>query len=485
MATRVKNIVFAGVLAALFASGIALDLALGQEPAPEKPFAWAQVHPDGPGSEGKLIARALVAPEAPCPAARLGDADAAMQERPNGTDADFAIKVCEIVYDGSLRARIGAVELAPRPADPRRILVVGDTGCRITDYAAQACNDPSAWPWQRIAALGAAQRPELIIHIGDYHYREKPCAGRAGCGGSPSGDSWPAWRADFFAPAAELLPAAPWVMLRGNHEECARAGTGWQYLLAPAVGTALPAPCVNDTDPYRVRFGRLQFAVFDSATAGNTFARVQRTAEYDAMMQKLAPGLAAQPGVPPAETWLLLHHPLWISYGGCAARSPFRCIQRDLLQDVQQVVKADAAPLPAADLTQLSHELAARLQDPLGALRAWFTERAPGPVSMVLSGHSHAFQLFAPQRQWPAIPLQLVVGTGGDALDPYPRLKTQAAPLPAEVYGVAGELWSRQEFGFVMLTGANTGWTATFYGVDGTAKLVCELAARSCNAPAR
>ena len=469
----------AAALAALCAAGAALDPASGQEPE----FVWAQAHPDRPGADGQLIARALVAADAPCPAARLGDAEAAMQERPNGTDADFAVKVCELVYDGALPARIGAVALAPRPADPRRILVVGDTGCRITEYAAQACNDPSAWPWQRIARLGAAQQPDLIIHIGDYHYREKPCAGRADCAGSPVGDSWPAWRADFFAPAAELLAVAPWVMLRGNHEECARAGTGWQLLLAPVPGTALHPPCVNDTEPYRLALGRLQLAVLDSATAGNTFARVQRTAEYEAMMQKLAPSLAAQPGAAAAETWLLLHHPLWISYGGCATTSPFRCIQRDLLQDAQQVVKAEAAPLPAADLTQLSRELAANLQDPLGALRAWFAERPPGPVSMVLSGHAHAFQLFAPKRRSPAIPLQLVVGTGGDALDRYPALKTQTAPQPAEVYGVAGELWSRQEFGFAMLTRGDGGWTATFHDVAGTAKLACDLAARSCNMP--
>ncbi len=59
-------------------------------------------------------------------------------------------------------------------------------------------------------------------------YREDECpAGNTGCAGSPSGYGWAPWNADFFAPAAPLFAAAPWVMVRGNHEDCSRAGEGW------------------------------------------------------------------------------------------------------------------------------------------------------------------------------------------------------------------------------------------------------------------
>ena len=58
-------------------------------------------------------------------------------------------------------------------------------------------------------------------------------AGLAGCAGSPFGDNWPTWQADFFAPAQPLLRAAPWVVVRGNHEDCSREGLGWFRFLDP------------------------------------------------------------------------------------------------------------------------------------------------------------------------------------------------------------------------------------------------------------
>jgi hypothetical protein len=98
----------------------------------------------------------------------------------------------------------------------------------------QACNDPEAWTFAEVARAAAAAHPDLVLHVGDYHYRENACPeGHAGCAGSPWAYGWDAWDADFFTPAAPLLAAAPWVMVRGNHEECARAGQGWWLLLDP------------------------------------------------------------------------------------------------------------------------------------------------------------------------------------------------------------------------------------------------------------
>ena len=40
----------------------------------------------------------------------------------------------------------------------------------------------------RRSRLAAAQKPDLVIHVGDYYYRETPCpAGEAKCAGSPFG----------------------------------------------------------------------------------------------------------------------------------------------------------------------------------------------------------------------------------------------------------------------------------------------------------
>ena len=52
--------------------------------------------------------------------------------------------------------------------------------------------------------------------------------------GNPIPDTWAAWRDDFFMPAARLMKTAPWLLVRGSHELCSRAGPGWYYLLDPA-----------------------------------------------------------------------------------------------------------------------------------------------------------------------------------------------------------------------------------------------------------
>ncbi len=86
-------------------------------------------------------------------------------------------------------------------ADPSRVLVLGDTGCRIKGTTTQACNDPAQWPFPALAEAAARLKPDLVIHVGDYLYRENACpVTDAGCAGTPFGDNWPTWAADFFTP---------------------------------------------------------------------------------------------------------------------------------------------------------------------------------------------------------------------------------------------------------------------------------------------
>src|SRR6202012_1692139 len=106
----------------------------------------------------------------------------------------------------------------PNP-DPKRIIVMGDTGCRIkkADDLFQACNDRDACPFPDIAKTAAGMHPDLVIHVGDYHYRENVCPRDVGgCMDSPWGYGYDAWEADFFQPSAPLLAEAPWIVLRGN-----------------------------------------------------------------------------------------------------------------------------------------------------------------------------------------------------------------------------------------------------------------------------
>src|ERR1700749_4682749 len=171
-------------------------------------------------------------------------------EIPNDTTEDWMID--PVSEPGSLYA-LDPVYSVPRiNTDPQRILVIGDTGCRLKGSLVQPCNETQQWPFAAIAQKAADLKPDLVIHVGDYLYRENACpADQAGCQGTPFGDNWPTWAADFFTPAQPLLAAAPWVFVRGNHEDCQRAGPGWTRLLAPAPYD--PANlCADHTPPYSV-----------------------------------------------------------------------------------------------------------------------------------------------------------------------------------------------------------------------------------------
>src|SRR6185295_2239356 len=113
----------------------------------------------------------------------------------------------------------------------------------------QDCNNPALWPFAQVAQSVADAKPDLVIHVGDYLYRESACpAGDAGCARSPYGYDWPTWKADFIAPAAPALRAAPWIVVRGNHEICRRGGAGYFRLLDPTPAQTTPAqtpPCVE------------------------------------------------------------------------------------------------------------------------------------------------------------------------------------------------------------------------------------------------
>jgi hypothetical protein len=66
-----------------------------------------------------------------------------------------------------------------------------------------------------------------VIAPGVYLYRESCNADTTNCSKTPTDYGWEEWRDDFFKPSAPLFAAAPWIMVRGNHEICFRAGEGW------------------------------------------------------------------------------------------------------------------------------------------------------------------------------------------------------------------------------------------------------------------
>ena len=378
------------------------------------------------GPSGVAIVRAITT-RADCPLIDLGTHSQRMDTRAPADSDSFGVRVCEtIAAPGTPSAAVESQALAmPRP-DPRRIVVIGDTGCRLKrPDAFQACNDPQAWPFAAIARAAARWQPDLVIHVGDYHYREAECpAGDAGCAGSPSADKWEAWRADFFAPAAELLRAAPWVMARGNHEACSRAGRGWFRFLDPQ----LPASgCRDYTTPYATGMGELQLLVLDTAILPNTDAPADMVASYAPQFD-----LVRQQTHYP--TWLIMHHPLWgVGQVNDPPEGPRQFQQNPTLQ--------------AASANDL------------------------GPaVSLVISGHVHLFEVlsFADGR-----PPQLIVGQGGTALDPAVTLLFVGTEVAGSTVAQGITL---DRFGFTTLELGEQGWMATARDVDGHPLVQCRLA---------
>jgi hypothetical protein len=388
---------------------------------------WVQLGPDGSASVRAItddLCPQVVFDGIPAPMNVRTDPDARIE---NVKRTVFTVRSCELpVPPGTVAATLdGRVLPLPRP-NPQRILIFGDTGCRIEgDDRLQDCNNPVEWPFPKIAAAAATTRPDLVIHVGDYHYRETQCPANKGCAGSPWGYGFDAWDADFFKPAAPLLAAAPWIMVRGNHEDCARAGEGWVRFLDAQPATA---NCRDLTGIFVARLGEFGIVVVDGAHADDSKGDVDALA---GILHKQFAEIAAKV---PAEAWLVSHRPL------NAMRAAFRRAGDEVENSVQE--------------------------------RAFGTIMPPG-VRMTVAGHIHFFQAvdFGGLR-----PPQLVVGTGGDNLDRLPPLSVAGA----EVNG-RKVVNSFTYAGFAYMVWDRTGnlWTGTLFGADGKAIDRCRLLDRS------
>ncbi|HEU5434237.1 MAG TPA: metallophosphoesterase, partial [Thermomicrobiales bacterium] len=385
-----------------------------------KPISWTEL---GPG--GVLLARAIAA--AACPAIAIDGAAAPMTVHAPATAA-FPDVVCQATIPAAAKsAAIGAQALALLPASYDRIAVVGDTGCRVVQSRAQPCDDPAAWPLAQVAGQIAGWQPGLIIHVGDYIYREAPCpAGDAGCAGSPWGDNAATWQADVFRPMASVLPAAPWIFVRGNHEDCDREGFGWFRYFDPR---PLPSACETYTDPYPIPLNGVRFLVMDTAEAGDTQSSPALDAVYAAQLKQLA--ALTKPG-----DWLLTHKPI---AGGILR----------LNGKPEQIV---------TDKT---------FQNISGS-------RLPAGIAVVLSGHIHLAEALLFNND-SGRPTQLISGNGGTLEDPGRTGAFAGAILgdPNVQVGFVGA-----DFGWMTLVTDGDRLTATARALDGSAQFTVHLPAR-------
>lgn len=463
--------------AALSALALLAGCATSPTGADKTPFnVWAQLGPDGNTS-----LRAIVPGSAPCPVADIDGRSQAMVRRasanPQAGHQDnrafappFDVASCEL----SLPPATGSALIDGRPiplakAETRRIVVLGDTGCRIKVPAdgkadpIQDCADANAWPWRKIAAAAARTQPDLVIHVGDYHYREY-CDDPARCAplidrGLVVSYGWAGWNADFFTPARPLLAAAPWVFVRGNHENCDRAGEGWMRFLSP-----LPYQSCSDqryksasrsvltnnftADAYRIDLDR-ELGLIIADNAGHEDYRPATATPQDVEhFRRTLSTLHAAPST--QQLWFFSHRPLWYDLLGAASQ-------------------------PNALQTVLHNTL-------------------PANVQVAFAGHEHAFETInfaadADAAHHPAgRPAQVIVGGGGtqlESLDPQSPLyegdsgagsKERAHPDARHYEGVAassGILLNR--YSFLLLERDAEGWAGTVLDVDGQPLSRCRL----------
>jgi hypothetical protein len=402
-----------------------------------------------------------------CPSLTGTGTSVPMTARANPNPSTFPVTVCEAVYPTGQSFKVGSATItlpAVSATTPKRVVVLGDTGCR-NDPAKQPCT-PTAWPFAQVVAAAARQKPDLMIHVGDYNYRGTPSkitlqgqkkavkvydAGDAddeddeavetepayysqNMTGSSSPDGWAAWQADFFAPAQASLPAAPWIFVRGNHELCSRAGPGYFYFLDSSSvllgGRAVQTACPDQNgtlpstlwfnQPYKITLGSLAFVVIDSANADDTASGNQ--AQYNTQLATVATLITK--GTP---AWVLTHRPFW------------------------GVMKPDKSATTPSVINET-------LQTALG--------KTPGgafssDVKLVVSGHMHRFQSIGFNTTRPP---QLIVGDSGVGLShtyPKPDKKHPADPFSLPVAGATGTGVGQSTFAFMRIEPALSGtWTS-------------------------
>jgi hypothetical protein len=450
------------------ALGLALAATLAGCAAPARdaertgsaPYAYVVL-----GDEGRAVAR-VITRDAGCPAIEVDGVPAPMDVRAHpamipvrptrsspaeSKPSAFPVLVCEkAIPAGVARAAVLGRALPLPAANPRRIVVIGDTGCRIKtgDDIFQACDDVAQWPFSQVAGAAADAHPDLVIHVGDYHYRENACpAGNVGCAGSPWGYGWDAWEADVFAPARRLFAVAPWIVVRGNHESCNRAGQGWWRFLDPRplaphrdCNVAADDGIGDYSEPYAVPLGSggdadTQFIVFDSSLVGVAPlpAGDPMHVRYRAQFER---AFALATKTPYA--FFMNHHPI--------------------LAFAPKPAQPDA-PYPGNGA----------LQSVLAALQP--TVLFPPNVQALLSGHVHLFEVvtFATPQ-----PTQIVAGNGGDWIDTPLPLPLPPGTTPAPGTVVAG-LVASNRFGFMTMERVGARWRMIAHDVRGAPMMTCTL----------
>jgi hypothetical protein len=357
-------------------------------------YQWVQINGRGQQS-ARVITNARK-----CPNIRIDQREVAMQARTDeqGRPPDFeAVMVCQATMPpGTSYASINGYQLPVSRApsntssnlhadgSQQKIAVLGDTGCRVAGSKIQNCTGAPgygpAWNFAGIADAVSRQQSDMIIHVGDYHYREHgDCDAR--CRQQNIGYTWDSWQVDFFEPATSLLGQAPWVFLRGNHEDCHRSWKGWFYFFdeqdLPASPDWSDSACQNYTPTQVIPLGQRQLALLDSSSIPSVYNTPdpKQVAQFQSQFDQLFEDSRGRP------TWFIAHHPVWGVSSFNTNNPDISALEPTLQQALKQ--------------SRYGH--------------------FPDHIEMLLAGHVHLFEAlqFTDRR-----PTQFVFGGGGTKLSP-------------------------------------------------------------------
>ncbi|NSX83193.1 phosphoesterase [Wolbachia endosymbiont of Atemnus politus] len=321
-------------------------------------YTWSQVIP-----ENKLSVRAIIDNDM-CPLAYVDGKEIEMLSRSSIGNTET---VCELTVETRAEnISIENIQIPTLSEKISKIAFIGDTGCRINALFQQECNAVDSWPLKKNLDSIALHEPDLIIHVGDYHYRKTKCRNAQKCG-DIYGYNKEAWYADWFEPAKDILLQSSFLFVRGNHEDCNRAYEGWFRYLDPYPLSS--EKCVDCVPSWSLDAGPMRFFVFDSSPGEDIFTNQSTIDTFKKQFDKLTFDKLTQD----KPAWFLTHKPLW--------RSP----KKELL-----TLKSHG------NLTQIEA----------------FGDKFPSNITTIVSGHIHIAQILLMSN----VPDQIIVGNGGALL---------------------------------------------------------------------
>ncbi len=360
---------------------------------------------------------------------------------------------------------------ASLPRRFKKLVLLGDTGCRVDEDLHQDCANPARWPLARNSRSIAREKADALLFTGDFYYREEPCENTPTdstvldkCGGSPAPipgmdfkDTDYGWFADVFLPMAPILRTTPLLIARGNHEDCPRGGNGFALFFDSSPHGA--QSCAPDPTTGKVPRTIEPTWSFDLPITGK---RTLRTVVVDTAGGKnveVSPWVATQRPkyvaadrmsrrVKGRESWLLTHRPM---FGVDSVNANFGEPWWNQWTSVDQTAAAQGL-ISNYDALIASHVHVSQVV------------QIPGQPSQVVIGNGSSIPDFRDGYTAPRYgPLR-----GGDGVP----LSPDFTPYPTLKY-----LWTQVRYGYVVAEPQRHAhrWTMTQKTVRGKTFATCEV----------